>query len=211
MKKLLSLLFVSLLLSNCASPTAPSHLPSIFELPGAYIGAKISNAQYDAKRQRVKAYIIQHYEGVKADVNQGAGKHLEALLAMQQVVVEQQADAKQQLKNNYRSLFENAQIMTESIMRAYATLYKGTLTKEAKTLNGFRYDEASGIIHDYLNAHLAEFHAALREKDAAALQPLWSRLQVRGAENLEFVNRHTLNQYDAFFVEPVVVGFMVLN
>ncbi len=49
------LLILSLFLLGCSSKDA-SHLPSLFELPGAIIGTTIENAAYNTKRQRVQQY-----------------------------------------------------------------------------------------------------------------------------------------------------------
>lgn len=62
----LSLLLLSGLLSGCQP--ADSHVPELWQLPSAAIGNAIGNAVYDSRRNKVGAYVQQHYWRIREEM-----------------------------------------------------------------------------------------------------------------------------------------------
>ena len=63
------------LLASCNSKDA-SHIPPIWEIPGAVIGGGIENAVYGAKRKRVEAHVSANFDAIIADMRSGSGPAL---------------------------------------------------------------------------------------------------------------------------------------
>ena len=65
-----------LAVTSCSNRNA-SHLPSIFQLPGAVIGSVFENTRYKAKRKKVRAFVKDNYEALRTDSESGGGEVLE--------------------------------------------------------------------------------------------------------------------------------------
>ncbi len=63
------------LLTGCASREA-SHLPPVWQIPGAVIGGGIENAVYGAKRKRVEAHVSANFNVLLTDMRNGSGPAL---------------------------------------------------------------------------------------------------------------------------------------
>ncbi len=196
-----------LFLEGCASE--PSHLPSVFELPVVIAGSAIENTIYGARRDRVKSYVITHYEGLKEDIKKGEGAHVNALLLKVGVDKNNHQKASGQWQKDYFIMFENKELITESIMRNYSRIYIASSSKQTKTINGFSYTEASNIIKNYLKHDFEVFHSSIKNKDESGLNALISKLKIQNTENKKLFLEDILTKYDSYFIEPVVVGAMV--
>lgn len=61
----IALISLALLLSGCQP--AGSHIPELWQLPGAAIGNAIGNAVYDSRREKVATYVQQHYWLIRSE------------------------------------------------------------------------------------------------------------------------------------------------
>ena len=66
------LLGLCTVLGACASDDA-SHIPPVWQIPGAAAGAVIENGLYNQRRKRVKSYIAAHYAAFLSDIAAGGG------------------------------------------------------------------------------------------------------------------------------------------
>lgn len=73
MKSLSIIAFIGL--SACQS--GPSHLPPLYQIPGAAIGSAIENNRYASRRSKVKASIAPHLDFILADADKGGGTTFE--------------------------------------------------------------------------------------------------------------------------------------
>ena len=62
-----SLIILSLL-SACASTDAPSHVPNPLAFPFLAIGNGLSNASYNARRQKVSRFVNAHFLAIKLEL-----------------------------------------------------------------------------------------------------------------------------------------------
>lgn len=53
--------------------TGPSHVPPLWQLPGAAISSAVSNAAYDARRAGVKRLVARHERALVAEIEAGGG------------------------------------------------------------------------------------------------------------------------------------------
>lgn len=68
----IALISLALLLSGCQP--AGSHVPELWQLPGAAIGNAIGNAVYDSRREKVSAYVQQHYWAIRSEILDNTAK-----------------------------------------------------------------------------------------------------------------------------------------
>ncbi len=74
------LLLIVILLAGCSG--GPSHIPPLWQLPGAAVSSAYENAGYDAKRGRVKQIVSRHSAEIAAEIDAGGGIRLtEAMVA----------------------------------------------------------------------------------------------------------------------------------
>lgn len=91
-------------LSGCASPNAPSHLPTIWDVPGM-IGSTFTDAVYRERRQRVSAYVQANYAVLRADGLRGGGSHLDEAMRIAAVKPENTATVRKELQTNHAQYF----------------------------------------------------------------------------------------------------------
>jgi len=71
---------LAILLAGCSGE--PSHIPPLWQLPGAAVSSTFENARYDAKRGRVKQIVSRHATEIAAEIDAGGGIRLtEAMVA----------------------------------------------------------------------------------------------------------------------------------
>ena len=197
------LLLLSFFILGCSSKDA-SHLPSLLELPGAVISRTIENTVYTHKRNKVKQYIVNHYDVLKREIKKGEGSHIEALLAKADIDKEKYSKTKKELQTDYNTMFRNMILSSEAVMNAFGALY---LSKEkTKTMNGFTYTQASNIIKRHLKHHFEAFRLSLKHKKSDGLQGLASKLHIKEKERFY---KLLYERYDDLIIEPVVVAIMV--
>jgi len=201
MKKMF--LMLSFFILGCSSKDA-SHLPSVFELPGAIISSTIENTVYSHKRNKVKHYIVDHYDVLKREIKKGEGSHIEVLLAKADIDKEKYSKIKKELQTDYNTMFRNTILSSEAVMNAFGSLY---LPKEkTKTMNGFTYTQASHIVKRHLKHHFEAFRLSLKHKKSDGLQGLAGKLHIKEKERFY---KLLYDRYDDLIIEPVVVAVMV--
>lgn len=66
--------------AGCAGEA--SHIPPLWQLPGAAVSSAFENASYDAKRGRVEQIVSLHRDAIAAEIDAGGGPRLtEAMVA----------------------------------------------------------------------------------------------------------------------------------
>lgn len=101
--------------------TGASHIPGPWEIPGSVIGTTIGNARYEAKRDKVKAYLTLYYDIILTELSGGRGEHIFALYEHADVPREKFSIITQEFVSNpniYQngSSGENIEKMTITIM-----------------------------------------------------------------------------------------------
>ena len=59
--------------SLTACQTGPSHIPPVYELPGAALGSAVEKSRYKTRRNKVKASIRPHLDFILAEADLGGG------------------------------------------------------------------------------------------------------------------------------------------
>ena len=57
--------------------TGPSHVPPLWQLPGAAVSSVVSNAAYDARRSDVKRLVTRDERAMIAEIERGGGSALD--------------------------------------------------------------------------------------------------------------------------------------
>ncbi len=198
-----------LFLSACTQQA--SHLPSWWQLPGALIGNTIENAAYNKKRNAVKNYVVKHYDELKMDVQNGTGEHFEKILSLAGIKPADRPNARREIQENYATLFENTDLISNIIMHNYTSLYRDRIYRQTKTINGFSYNQAYQIIQDFIVKDIDGFHHAVKVRNHQYFDDLSKKLTIESSEKNNMFLNHIFDQYDQFFIEPVVVGIMVVS
>ncbi len=205
MKTTFLIILTCLFLTSCSRE--PSHIPSVLSLPKALVTNTIENSVYNAKRRKVKEYVVANYDGLKLEIKNGEGAHLGELLS--KANVQDTESTKKQLQRDYEVMFENVDLMTESMINKYSFIYISQSREKLKTINGFTYTQASKIISSYLNKNMNDFESALREKNSRNIQSLVDELNIQESDRRKIFLDFILEQHENYFIEPVVVGVMV--
>ena len=205
MNKLFFIVLVFFCLQGCSREA--SHLPTILSLPKALVTTTIENSIYNARRNKVKEYVVANYDALKTEVRKGQGVHLDELLLVSDVVNKNQV--KKQLQRDYVTMFENIDLMTESIMQKFTSIYVHESQEKLKTINDFSYTQASNIIKFYLKENLEVFRSAVKNGDPAIIKKLADELNIQKVDHREIFSDYILEKYNNYFIEPVVVGVMV--
>lgn len=74
MRRRSDLALSAILLAGCSGE--PSHIPPLWQLPGATVSSAFENARYDVKRSRVKELVSQHRDTIAAEIDAGGGAQL---------------------------------------------------------------------------------------------------------------------------------------
>ena len=62
-------------LAGCSA--GPSHVPPLWQLPGAAVSSAVSNAAYDARRSAVKRLVTRDEAALVAEIDRGGGPALD--------------------------------------------------------------------------------------------------------------------------------------
>ena len=209
MKKLLfklPMLFSLTLLSACSS-TGASHLPSIFQLPGAIIGSAIENTAYHARRNRVESFVAKHYLAIREDVNKGGGPALEGALDAAGLAGDKRSKARQALISRPIEHFHNVNSVVDNLIYPFSALYE---VKQAdKKTNGFTHLEAREVIRRFANTHFEALRMAIKQGDGLALDQLAARLRINDASKLMHFKQRAQTRYKTIYLEPVTLALMV--
>jgi len=77
-----------------------SHIPPLWQLPGAAVSSAIGNAAYDARRGEVKRLVTLHEQAMVAEIGAGGGPHLMAAMDTARVPGERRAALLSELWGN---------------------------------------------------------------------------------------------------------------
>ena len=199
--------FLLLLLISCSHKNDASHFPSPLALPGAIIGTTIDNAIYGHKRTKVKRYIVVHYDALKSEINTGDGKYFDGLLNEADIKTSHRSRVKQEIQQEFNTMFKNIQLSTEAVMQTFSSLYlpqKGT-----KTIHGFSYTQAYNIVQNYLNKNFEIFRLSLKNHTTQGLISFVHKLNMDDKNKQNIFFESLWKRYDALIIEPVVVTVMV--
>ncbi len=79
---------LSLVLTACHTDS-PSHIPPLWQLPGAAAGSVFDNALYTSRRRKVERFTTENFETIMADIQKGGGPVLTKVLGLARVPSEQ--------------------------------------------------------------------------------------------------------------------------
>ncbi len=196
-----------LLLIGCSSNDS-SHLPSIFQLPGAIIGSSVENAIYNAKRRKVEAYVAQHYLAIRQDVLNGGGKSLDGALDTAGEKTDTSGEVAKNFITHYGAIFKNSQLIAERLINPFVTLYG--VKQIDKKINGLSYTEAYQIIFDYADSNFEILRVALQKGEGVGLSDLAQQLGIEEQNRRHRFNLEAKSLYETLYLEPLVVALMVL-
>ena len=205
MLKTLSISVFIFLLTACSKEA--NHLPSIFELPGAIISTGIENTIYSHKRNKIKRYVVLHYDQLDREIAQGKGEALDRLLKRMEISRHDTFDIKRKLQKDHATMFRNSELATEAVIQSFSALYPPA--KHSKTLNGMKYDQVYMIVSHYIQSHYPQFKKALQRQNPKALSTLADRLHLVDPSKRTRFYRLLLAREDALLIEPVVTGIMI--
>ncbi len=87
------------MMAGCVGGEA-SHLPPLWQMPGAAAVAGFENVTYGARRNRVKSYIRDNENGVLDDIMRGGGVLLDEAINVARVGVDRRAALIAELRGN---------------------------------------------------------------------------------------------------------------
>jgi hypothetical protein len=107
MKKLVFLAVTCMtLLTACSSNDDGNMIGAPWTWPGAIVSSGISNAIYDARRNRVKDYITTNFDAITAQARVGEGALLIEAARLAEVPDHRRAELYAQLRDNYATFFD---------------------------------------------------------------------------------------------------------
>lgn len=98
-----------LALSTCATACAgrdANHIGAPWTWPGAAVSSGISNAVYDARRNRVKTFVNANLDAISAQARDGGGPMLDEGASIAGVPVHRRAGLNQQLRESHATFFD---------------------------------------------------------------------------------------------------------
>ena len=108
-------LLPTLMLAACAGNEA-NHIPHPLALPGAVVSTAVGNSLYNAKRNKVKAYVAVNLAQLDAEIAQGGGPGLTHAMGLAGVPVAQHPALAARLHAD-RSLYQgDAEALTIALM-----------------------------------------------------------------------------------------------
>lgn len=199
---LLTLAFSLIACSNNAS-----HMPNVFQLPGAVVGSAIDNAVYNARRNKVTAFVKEHYSEIHQDVMAGGGQHLQQALLVAEIPETKHKQAIQQLISDQTLYFNPSEKVANQLMHGFAALYP--VSQASKTINGFSYSQAHQLIENYAKTHSEALKVAIQQGQGDALLGLTKILNISNSATQQQFNASAKAAYVRIYIEPLVVFFMV--
>ena len=117
--RLLCLLTVSVALSACAG--GASHVPPLWQLPGAAVGSTIDNEVYGRRRAKVKKYVAENWIQIQTDISLGGGVALNRAFDLAKIAYAKRVGVLKEIKARpdiYQagSLVENIEMLTVTLM-----------------------------------------------------------------------------------------------
>lgn len=207
MKRLLiTIIFSGVLLSACSKEA--SHLPSIFDLPGA-AGSVIENAAYHSKRKKVSHYVSKHYLALRSDVSKGGGQSLEGVFDVANIKHSKRASAIEMLRKGQKETFYNAMLVSDVLINPFAALYVHQSSPKDKRINGFTYLEARMIIQNFADSNFEGLRQSIKQGQGKSLDQLLLKLNIKDAQKQASFRKKAYALYHTIYLEPVTVAIMV--
>ena len=205
---ILILLHIATFLTACSSREA-SHLPTLIQLPGAVISSTIENTFYNAKRNKVEAYVAQHYLAIRHDVYLNGGPALEGAFDTINIKGSQRDIAMNLFIAGSDYLFKNSQLVADHLSEVFFALYG--VKRIDKKSNGLSRMEVYQIIMDNADENFESLRLAVQQGQGAGLDKLATHLNINSPSKRPLFNQQASLLYKLIYLEPVVVGLMVHN
>ncbi|MCU0881246.1 MAG: hypothetical protein MUF14_01095 [Hyphomonadaceae bacterium] len=90
--------------ASCAGRQA-NHIGALWTWPGAIVSSGISNAVYDARRARVKAYVTDNVDAIASQATEGTGATLDEAARIAGVPSNRRPDLYRQLRDSHADFF----------------------------------------------------------------------------------------------------------
>lgn len=203
---ILVILMLSIPLAGCSGKNA-SHLPSVFELPGAAIGAVFENTRYKARRKKVSAFVKDNYVRLRKDADNGAGEVLEQAFSVAKVRADKRSQALDIMTNKDGMTFRNSVVVANRVTRLYSQLYP--VKRADKKINGFTYPEINSLVLAFSQEDFEALRLSIKQGSGARLDALATMLKIQSSQERRQFNLKAQALYEAIYLEPVVVALMV--
>lgn len=199
------ILLLAFLLTACSNNA--SHLPNVFQLPGAVIGSAVDNAVYNSRHKKVATFVNKHYLEIREDVVNGGGATLTQAMQEAEIPASKHAQVRQQLIADQAQYFNPYEEAANQLMHRFAALYP--VSKENKTINGFSYPRARNLISEYANKKPEILRQAIQAGHGAAWNELSTLLNINAPTKRQQFSASAQSSYALIYIEPLVVFFMV--
>lgn len=96
----------------------PSHVPPLWQLPGAVVSTAVGNAAYDARRGRVQALVMRHERALVAEIDGGGGPALAMTMDAARVLSERRPRLRNELRDAphiYRNADDRGRLDIEAV------------------------------------------------------------------------------------------------
>jgi hypothetical protein len=203
------------LITGCSTGGA-SHLPNIFQLPGAIIGSGVENSAYNAHRRKVESYVVQHYENIRSDAQKGGGQYIENAMDIAGIKAANRERTRRGFIDDYPIIFRNTELVTENLINQFTKLY--LVNRQDKRIHGLRYDEALNIIQRFTGRNFEALRQDIGRSQtvrnharnhADALADLATQLQMTDPVKRRIFIKNARLSYRDIYLNPVVVALMI--
>lgn len=117
--KIFFLAMLCLGFAGCKTNEA-SHLPALWQLPGAAVGSVFENVPYKARRKKVERFTGAHYNQIADDIHAGGGGALTQVLNLAHVPVSRRAELVRIILNDPHIYFGGSHVQnTERLVVAF--------------------------------------------------------------------------------------------
>lgn len=105
-----------LMFTGLVACTEPSHIPNPILLPGAAVSTALENSVYNARRGKVKTYVLENQSGVEADIRAGGGSMLSQAMDLAKVPAPEQPALAQLLRADQHIYLGDPEALTVALM-----------------------------------------------------------------------------------------------
>ncbi len=207
-QRVITTLLVSIFLLLSACSQNASHLPSLFDIPST-IGSVFENANYNAKRKKVAAYVTKHYLALRKDVSSEGGEVLEGAFDVADIKQSKRKKARQILYSSKKTTYENAGLVADSLVQIFAALYVNESSPKDKRINGLSYFDAQQLITQYAEKNFDSLRIVIKEGRGAVLEGLMQTLNINNPAKQSIFKTKAKSQYYRIYLDIVVTSIMI--